>query len=136
MTDVLGGTIPLVYTAVAGAQGHVKSGKLQAIAVSSAQRAISLPDVPTFVESGVAGLNDFEINSWVGLLAPVKTPKTIIDRLTTELNAVLNDPDTRDKLNVMGISAAPGSADSFGDEIKRDLARYGQVVKAAGIKAE
>ena len=136
MTDVLGGNIPLVYTAVAGAQGHVKSGKLRAIAVSSAQRSKSLPDVPTFMESGIAGLNDFEINSWVGLLAPAKTPKAIMDRLTTELNAVLNDPETRDKLNTMGISAAPGSADSFGDEIKRDLARYGQVVKAAGIKAE
>ncbi len=136
MTDVLGGNIPLVYTAVAGAQGHVKSGKLRAIAVSSAQRSKSLPDVPTFIESGIAGLNDFEINSWVGLLAPAKTPKPILDRLTTELNAVLNDAETRDKLNLTGISAAPGSADSFGDEIKRDLARYGQVVKAAGIKAE
>ena len=136
LTDVLGGNIPLVYTAVAGAQSHVKSGKLTAIAVSSAQRSKSLPDVPTFIESGVAGLNDFEINSWVGLLAPAKTPKAIMDRLSTELNAVLNDPDTRDRLNIMGISAAPGSADSFGEEIKRDLARYGQVVKAAGIKAE
>jgi tripartite-type tricarboxylate transporter receptor subunit TctC len=136
LTDVLGGNIPLVYTAVAGAQGHVKSGKLRAIAVSSAQRSKSLPDVPTFIESGIAGLNDFEINSWVGLLAPAKTPKAIVDRLTTELNAVLNDPETREKLNLMGIAAAPGTADSFGDEIKRDLARYGQVVKAAGIKAE
>ena len=139
LTDVLGGNIPLVYTAVAGAQAHVKSGKLRAIAVSSAQRTKSLPDVPTFIESGstgVGGLNDFEINSWVGLLAPAKTPKAVLDRLSTELNAVLNDPDTRDKLSLMGITAAPGSADSFGDEIKRDLARYGQVVKAAGIKAE
>ena len=136
LTDVLGGNIPLVYTAVAGAQSHVKSGRLRAIAVSSAQRSKSLPEVPTFIESGMAGLNDFEINSWVGLLAPAKTPKAIMDRLTTELNAVLNDPETRDKLNIMGISAAPGSADSFGEEIKRDLARYGQVVKAAGIKAE
>ena len=136
LTDVLGGNIPLVYTAVAGAQAHVKSGKLRAIAVSSAQRSKSLPDVPTFIESGIAGLNDFEINSWVGLLAPAKTPKAIMERLTTELNAVLNDPETRDKLNLMGITAAPGSADSFGEEIKRDLARYGQVVKAAGIKAE
>ena len=136
MTDVLGGNIPLVYTAVAGAQSHVKSGKLRAIAVSSAQRSKSLSDVPTFLESGVAGLSDFEINSWVGLLAPAKTPKAIIDRLNTELNGVLNDPEVRDKLGIMGISAMPGSADKFGDEIKRDLARYGQVVKAAGIKAE
>ena len=133
LTDVLGGNIPLVYTAVAGAQGHVKSGKLRAIAVSSAQRSKSLPDVPTFIESGVA---DFEVSSWVGLLAPAKTPKAIIDKLNLELNVVLNDPEVRDKLNLMGITATPGTADKFGDEIKRDLARYGPVVKAAGIKAE
>ena len=136
MTDVLGGNIPLVYTAVAGAHSHVKSGKLRGIAVSSAQRSKSLPDVPTFIESGINGTSDFELNSWVGLLAPAKTPRAIIDKLNTELNAVLNDPDVREKLSVMGISAAPGTADRFGEEIKRDLARYGQVVKAAGIKAE
>ena len=133
LIDVMGGSIPLVYTAVAGAQGHVKSGKLKAIAVSSAQRSKSLPDVPTFIESGVP---DFEVSSWVGLLAPAKTPKAILDKLNAELNAVLNDPDVREKLNVMGITATPGTADKFGDEMKRDLARYGPVVKAAGIKAE
>ena len=136
MTDVLGGTIPLVYTAVAGAHSHVKSGKLRAIAVSSAQRSRSLPDVPTFIESGISGTGDFEINSWVGLLAPAKTPKAIIDKLNSELNAVLNDTEVREKLNTMGISATPGTTDQFGEEIKRDLAKYGQVVKSAGIKAE
>ena len=136
MTDVLGGTIPLVYTAVAGAHSHVKSGKLRAIAVSSAQRSRSLPDVPTFIESGISGTGDFEINSWVGLLAPAKTPRAIIDKLNTELNAVLNDTEVREKLNTMGISATPGTTDQFGEEIKRDLARYGQVVRSAGIKAD
>ena len=133
LTDVLGGTIPLVYTAVAGAQGHVKAGKLRAIAVSSAQRSKSLPEVPTFIESGVA---DFEVSSWVGLLAPAKTPKAIVDQLNMELNAVLNDPEVREKLNIMGISATPGTPGKFSDDIKRDLTRYGPVVKAAGIKAE
>ncbi len=133
MTDVLGGTIPLVYTAVAGAHGHVKSGKLRAIAVSSAQRTTALPDVPTFIESGVS---DFVVNSWVGLLAPAKTPSAIVAQLNTELNAVLNDAVVREKLRVMGIEATPGSADQFRDEIKRDLARYGQVVKAAGIRID
>lgn len=133
MVDVLGGTIPLVYTAVAGAHGHVKSGKLRAIAVSSAQRTTALPDVPTFIESGVS---DFVVNSWVGLLAPAKTPSAIVAQLNTELNAVLNDPVVREKLRVMGIEATPGSADQFRDEIKRDLARYGQVVKVAGIRID
>ncbi len=133
LTDVLGGNIPLVYTAIAGAVQHVKGGKLHPVAVSSAQRSRSLPDVPTFIESGVP---DFEASSWVGLMAPVKTPKAIIDRLNTELNAVLNDPEVREKLNAMGIAAAPGTPEKFGEEIRRDLAKYGQVVKAAGIKAE
>jgi tripartite-type tricarboxylate transporter receptor subunit TctC len=133
MTDVLGGNIPLVYTAVAGAHQHVKSGKLTAIAVSSAQRAKSLPEVPTFMESGIP---DFEVNSWVGLLAPAKTPKAIIDKLNAELNAVLTDPDVRSKLDALGITASPGTAEQFGEEMKRDLARYGAVVKSAGIKAE
>jgi tripartite-type tricarboxylate transporter receptor subunit TctC len=133
MTDVLGGNIPLVYTAVAGAFQHVKSGKLHAVAVSSGQRVKSLPDVPTFIESGVS---DFEVNSWVGILAPAKTPKAVLDKLTSELNAVLSDPDVRERLAALGINATPGSGEQFGEEMKRDLARYGQVVRAAGIKAE
>ncbi len=133
ITDVLGGTIPLVYTAIAGANQHVRSGKLLGLGVSSAQRSTSLPDVPTFIESGVP---DFEINSWVGILAPAKTPRAIVLRLNTELNAVLADPDVRQRLEALGIGATPGTPEKFGDEIRRDLARYGQVVKAAGIKAE
>ena len=131
MTDVLGGTIPLVYTAVAGAYGHVKSGKLRAISVSSAQCSTALPDVLTFIESGVP---DFIVNSWVGILAPAKTPSAIVTRLNTELNAVLNDATVREKLRLMGIEAT--SAEQFNNEIKRDLARYGPVVKSAGIRID
>jgi tripartite-type tricarboxylate transporter receptor subunit TctC len=133
LTDVLGGNIPLVYTAIAGAIPHVKSGKLLPLAVSSSKRASSLPEVPTFIENGVT---DFEANSWVGLLAPAKTPRAILTRLNAELNAVLNDPEVKERLNGMGITASPGSAESFGAEMSRDLAKYGTVVKAAGIKAE
>ena len=68
-------------------------------------------------------------------MAPAKTPKAILDKLNTELNAVLADPETRAKLDALGITATPGTAAQFAEEIKRDLARYGQVVKAAGIKA-
>src|SRR5262252_277024 len=78
MTDAMGGVIPLVYTAVAGAQGHVKAGKLKPIAVSSAQRVGSLPEVPTFIESGLPELKDFVVESWVGVLAPAKTPPAVV----------------------------------------------------------
>ena len=133
ISDALGGNIPLVYTAVAGAHQYVKSGKLNAIAVSSARRSSSLPDVPTFGESGVAG---FEVSSWVGILAPAQTPRPIVDKLNRELNAVLVSPDIVDKLATLGITATPGTPDAFGAQIRTDLAKYGKVVKTAGIKAE
>ena len=133
MTDVMGGTIPLVYTAVAGAQGHVKSGKLKAIAVSGARRSSSLPDVPTFIENGIA---DFVVDSWVGILAPAATPPAVIARLNTELNAVLNDPAVRERLATLGIDPTPGTPEQFRQQMQKDLAAYGPIVKAAGIKLE
>jgi tripartite-type tricarboxylate transporter receptor subunit TctC len=133
ISDGIGGAIPLVYTAVAGAQGHVKSGKLKAIAVSSAQRSASLPDVPTFIESGVS---DFTADSWVGLLAPARTPPAVLARLNTELNAVLNDPAVRERLAVLGIEPTPGTPEQFQQQMAKDLAAYGPIVKSAGIKLE
>jgi tripartite-type tricarboxylate transporter receptor subunit TctC len=133
ISDALGGNIPLVYTAVAGAHQYVKSGKLKAIAVSSAKRSSSLPDVPTFIESGVPG---FDVSSWVGILAPAQTPRPIIDKLNRELNAALASPEIIEKLATLGIAATPETPEAFGAQIKSDLAKYGKVVKAAGIKAE
>jgi tripartite-type tricarboxylate transporter receptor subunit TctC len=133
MADALGGNIPLVYTAVAGAVSYVKSGKLVPIAVSSRQRSSSLPDVPTFIEAGVP---DFEASSWVGILAPAKTPRPVIERLNRELNAVLTSPEIVERLAGLGIAATPGTPERFGEQMKNDLAKYGAVVKAAGIKVE
>ena len=133
MADALGGNIPLVYTAVAGAISHLKAGKLNAIAVSSRTRSPSLPDTPTFIEAGVP---DFESSSWVGILAPAKTPRPIIDRLNRELNAVLATPEVIERLAVLGIVATPGTPEQFSEQMRSDLAKYGQVVKAAGIKAD
>jgi tripartite-type tricarboxylate transporter receptor subunit TctC len=133
MTDVMGGAIPLVYTAVAGAHGHVKAGKLKAIAVSGAKRSSSLPDVPTFAEAGVP---DFVVDSWVGILAPAATPPAVLARLNTELNAVLNDPVVRERLATLGIEPTPGTPEQFRQAMQADLAAYGPIVKNAGIKIE
>ena len=133
MGDALGGSIPLVFTAIAGAMPHLKSGKLVPIAVSSRTRSPSLPNTPTFIESGVP---DFDVSSWVGILAPAKTPRAIIERLNRELNAALKDPEVVDKLAGMGITATPGTPEQFTEQMNGDLAKYGQVVKAAGIKAD
>jgi tripartite-type tricarboxylate transporter receptor subunit TctC len=133
MTDALGGNIPVVYTAVAGALPHLKAGRLVAIAVSSGTRVGSLPDVPTFIESGVP---EFVVDSWVSVLAPARTPKAVIEKLNRELNAVLTDPAIVERLATLGIVATPGTPQALADQIRTDLAKYGQVVKAAGIKAE
>ncbi|MCF8195276.1 MAG: tripartite tricarboxylate transporter substrate binding protein [Polynucleobacter sp.] len=133
MTDLLGGNIPLVYTAVAGANQHIKSGRLTPLAVSSFQRSSSLPDVPTFIESGI---KDFELSSWVGLLAPAKTPRPVIMRLNQALNEILASTEGKERLNAMGITATVGSPEKFSEQIKFDLTRFGAIVKNANIKAE
>lgn len=133
MTDLLGGNIPLVYTAVAGANQHIKSGRLTPLAVSSFQRSSSLPDVPTFIESGI---KDFELSSWVGLLAPAKTPRPVIIRLNQALNEILASTEGKERLNTMGITATVGSPEKFSEQIKFDLTRFGAIVKNANIKAE
>jgi len=133
LIDVLGGSIPLVYTAVAGANQYVSSGKLTAIAVSSAKRAPSMPNVPTFIESGI---DNFEVSSWVGILAPAKTPKPIVEKLNKALNDILQTPEAKDRLNTMGVLATPISPEQFGNQLKVDLVRYKNIVKIANIKVE
>ena len=133
LLDLLGGNIPLVYTAVAGANQYVAAGRIKAIAVSSAKRSPSMPDVPTFIESGV---KDFVIDDWVGLLAPAKTPKPIINKLNQALNEILSSPEGRAKLLSMGIFASPGTPEKFSEQIKGDLIRFAPIVKAAQIKSE
>jgi tripartite-type tricarboxylate transporter receptor subunit TctC len=133
MTDLLGGNIPLGYTAVAGAIQHIKLGRLTPLAVSSFQRISSLPDVPTIIESGI---KDFELSSWVGLLAPSKTPRPIVLRVNQALNEILVSADGKDRLNAMGIIATAGTPEKFSEQIKYDLNRFGAIVKNANIKAE
>ncbi len=133
LIDVLGGSIPLVYTAVAGAAQYVNTNRLTAIAVSSKTRAPSLPNVPTFIESGIP---NFEVSSWVGLLAPAGTPKPIIQRLNLALNEILSSKEGRDRLEEMGIVATPDTPEHFEEQIKADLAKYRSVVKAAQIRVD
>jgi len=133
VADVLAGHIPLAFASAASIQGHLKSGKLVPIGVPSGKRSPLYPDVPTFAESGVP---NFDITSWVGLVAPAKTPAPILQRLNADVNAALNDPTVREKLAASGIGAAPGTAAGFGEVIRNELALYGPVVKAAGIKQD
>jgi len=133
MTDVVGGQLPMLYTAVAGAYPFVQKGQIRPIAVSSAQRLASLPDVPTVAESGVPG---FESSSWIGILAPAKTPQPIVDRLQRELHAVVHSPEVKERLASLGISASGNTPVEFAKEIQADLKKYAEIVKAANVKVD
>lgn len=132
LADVVGGQLPMLYTAVAGALPFIERGQVRAIAISSDQRLASLPDVPTVAET-VPG---FEVSSWIGLLAPAKTPKPIVERIQRELHAVVNEPAVRERLAKLGISAVGSTPAEFTQQIQADLKKYAQVVKEAGIKIE
>ncbi|AQV98181.1 LacI family transcriptional regulator [Cupriavidus necator] len=130
LTDVLGGSLPVLCTAVASVSQYVKSGQVRAIAVTGGHRVASLPDVPTLMESGV---KNFSVDSWVGILAPAGTPPSVIARLQQETRKVLEQPETRARMLDLGITPVGNSPDEFAKQIRRDYARYGEVVKKAGI---
>ena len=133
IADAVGGQIPLVCTAVAGAQQFMKTGRLKGLGLSSATRASGAPDVPTFIESGFAG---FVVDSWVGLLAPAATPRAVIDRLQTETAAVLQMPEVKERYAVLGIEPVGNKPDEYAAQIRADLARWAPVVKQANIRIE
>ena len=131
--DVIGGQIPLVFTAIATAQQYVKAGRLVGLGVPGARRSGALPDVPTFIESGQP---DFDVASWVGLLAPVKTPRAVVDRLQKEVAAVLRTPQVRERYAALGIESVGNSPEQFTEQVRADLARWEKVVRAANIRLE
>jgi len=133
MGDVVGGQIPLVFTAVATAQQFVKSGRLKGLGVPAAKRSPSLPEVPTFVESGLEG---FVVDSWTGILAPAKTPGEVVGRLQKEIAAVLAEPDVRSRYATLGIEPVGNTPAQFAEQIRADLARWEKVVRQANIRIE
>jgi len=133
LADAVGGQIPLVCTAVAGASSFLKSGRLRGLGLSSAKRAAGAPDVPTFIESGLPG---FVVDSWVGILAPARTPRPIVDRLYAEITALLQTPEVRERFAVLGIEPVGNAPDEFAAQIRADLARWAPVVKQANIRIE
>lgn len=130
VNDVTAGHIPLAFVSAASVQGYLDQKKLKPIAVPTGQRSPFFPEVATFQENGVA---DFDVGSWVGLLAPRGTPQPIADKLNSELNAVLRDPAVVERLNGMGIEPLPGSPQDFGRLIDSNFTLFEGVVKSAGI---
>jgi tripartite-type tricarboxylate transporter receptor subunit TctC len=132
-TDVAAGQLHFQFAAQITVQGFVKSGRLRAVAVTSARRAASLPDVPTVAESGLPG---FEVINWFGFLAPAHTPPAIVNRLRNEMVTILKLPEVREKLASEGSETVGNTPDEFAAFLKQDIAKWAKVVKAAGMKAD
>ena len=131
--DLLAGRTKMIFDPLTAIQGHVKSGRVRAIAVTTAARSGSLPDVPTVAEQGLAG---YDTSTWGGILAPAGTPRPVVDRLNAEINKVLAMPDVRAKLVAGGIDVQGGTPEQFGDVIKAEVAKWAKVVRDAGIVPE
>jgi tripartite-type tricarboxylate transporter receptor subunit TctC len=133
LSDLISGQVQMLYSSIPSVLPQVKSGQLNALAVGSAKRVPSLPDIPTISESGVPG---YEAYSWVGMVAPAKTPKDIVNRLNREIVDILKQKDVSEKLNQQGALPVGDSPEQFGAYIKTEIEKWGAVVRAANIKAD
>jgi len=133
LTAVMAGEVHMVFPTASSGGPFIKSGKLKALAVTSAQPSALFPGVPTVAASGVPG---FESISIVGLLAPARTPVAILERLHHETVAHLNQPDVKQRLSNTGSEVVASSPEQFAAVIKSEMARMGNVIKAAGIRAD
>ena len=131
--DLLAGRTALYIDTISAIQSQVKAGNVRAVAVSTRKRSASLPDVPTADEQGLKG---YDANTNGGFLAPAGTPKAIAAKLNTEINAALKLPDVRAKLEAVGIEIQGGTPQEYAALIRSDLAKWGKVVKEAGIPSE
>jgi tripartite-type tricarboxylate transporter receptor subunit TctC len=132
VVDVTAGHVESMFSLISTQTPHVRAGKLHALAVSSAKRSAALPQVPTIAESGYPG---FEASGWLGLAFPAKTPRAIVDRVYKETVAVLNMREVQTQLEDLGLDAEALDPGAFHARIKADYARWGKLVREAGIKA-
>ena len=132
VTDLLGGQIQVAFTELATSLGHVKSGALRALAVTTAARVEALPDVPTLSEF----IPGFEASQWIGLAAPKDAPPAVITRLNAEINAALADPKLKARFTELGFLGLPGSPEDFGKLIRDDTDKWAKVIQSANIKVD
>jgi len=133
LTALLAGEISLYFANIPAVIRHVQAGKLRPIALSGNKRTPSAPGIPTIAESGLAG---FSVTSWFGVAAPAKTPRTIIDRLNSEIVRALNASDLRERIQGMGADPVGNTPEQYTAFVQNEIVKWGKVIKAAGIKGE
>jgi tripartite-type tricarboxylate transporter receptor subunit TctC len=133
LTDMLAGNVTMMFETIPFAISQIRSGKLRALAVTSAKRSPLMPDVPTLAESGLPG---FDTIAWYGLIAPAATPKDIVMKLNAEAIKGANSKDFRERMEPLGFEIVTGSPERMVEMLRADGARWAPVVKAAGVKIE
>jgi len=133
LTDLLGGHVSIMFSALPSAIAHIGTNRVRPIAITSKARSAAVPQVPTFVEAGVP---DFVFSSEFGLLLPARTPREIVTRLNHEIVKILRLPDVRERLAGQGAEPVGNTPEEYAVLLKADLARWAKVVKAAGIRAD
>jgi tripartite-type tricarboxylate transporter receptor subunit TctC len=133
VTDLIGGQVHLLWVSIPSVLPHVKAGRLRALAVSTAKRSVSAPEVPTVVESGYPG---FEYSNWNALFAPAKTPAAIVTKVNAAIVKILGEAEIAQKLSSQGADPAPGSPEDLARYMRTDFERWRKVIRNAGIKPE
>lgn len=131
VSDLVGGQIQVMIAATAPVMPHVKSGRLRALAVTAPQRIPGAPELPTVLESGVP---DYDVTSWYAIVGPRGLPGELVTRWNAELQRAVSFPDVRDRFAANGMEAVSGPPEAFASLLRRDVGRWAQVVKRAGIK--
>jgi tripartite-type tricarboxylate transporter receptor subunit TctC len=132
LVDLVGGQIQLTFGGALVSMPHVKSGKLRALAIGDLKRSPSLPNLPTVAESGVPG---YQALQWMGLVAPAKTPRAVIERLYRETSRLVQSPELRDRLLEIGNDPVGSTPEQFSAFIKSEIPKWAKIAKGAGIKA-
>jgi tripartite-type tricarboxylate transporter receptor subunit TctC len=133
VVGVLSGETKMLFASIPSVLGHVKSGTLRALAVTAPKRAVELPDVPTMQELGFAG---FDVRAWNGVLAPARTPKSVIDRLNRDLAKIAGMPDVQEGFRREGLEPTITTPEEFAARMRRETAVWAKVIRASNIKAE
>ncbi|MDR6523574.1 tripartite-type tricarboxylate transporter receptor subunit TctC [Variovorax paradoxus] len=131
--DLLGGQVEMMFLSAVLAQPHVKSGRLRALAQTGLQRAAAYPDTPTVAESGYPG---FEVNSWVGLLAPAGTPRPVVDRLQAEVKKIVADPAFAARLQEQGLTGIAGTPEQFAAVLRTEQDKWARLVRERQLSLE
>ena len=133
ITDLIAGAVQLSFAGLPQTLPHVKAGRLKALAVTTSRRAVALPDLPTIAEAGVP---NYEVDPWYGVIAPAGTPRAIVERLNAAINRAIAAPDIREKFMLQGLEPRTSTPAEFTSLISNEIAKWSKVVRDAGIKAE